>query len=83
MGMNIQNLKRALKSEGFRKVRKIVVAVAGTAVILVGIVLLFLPGPAFVVIPAGFGILAIEFDWARSWMRKIRAWLRYLSSPKT
>jgi hypothetical protein len=83
MGMKIQKLKRALKSEAFRKVRMIVVAVAGTAVILAGILLLFLPGPAFVVIPAGFGILAIEFDWARSWMRKTMEWVRYLSSPKT
>jgi tellurite resistance protein TerC len=31
-----------------------------------------LPGPAIVVIPLGLGVLAIEFAWARHWLRKLR-----------
>jgi len=31
-----------------------------------------LPGPAVVVIPVGLGILALEFAWARHWLRKLR-----------
>jgi tellurite resistance protein TerC len=31
-----------------------------------------LPGPAFIVIPIGLGILAIEFEWARRWLRRAR-----------
>jgi tellurite resistance protein TerC len=31
-----------------------------------------LPGPAFIVIPAGLGILALEFAWARRWLRIAR-----------
>ena len=80
--MKISGLKRLLKSEGFRTVRKIAVIIVGSAVIFVGIFLLFFPGPAFVVIPAGFGILALEFEWARRWMKKTVAAIRYLSSPK-
>jgi tellurite resistance protein TerC len=34
-------------------------------VLLVGIALVILPGPAFIVIPAGLAILATEFHWAR------------------
>lgn len=30
------------------------------------------PGPAFVVIPVGLAILAVEFVWARRWLKKIR-----------
>jgi tellurite resistance protein TerC len=35
--------------------------------------MIILPGPAFVVIPVGLGILSLEFAWARSWLKKIKA----------
>jgi tellurite resistance protein TerC len=53
--------------------RRIVVAVIGGSVLLVGIALIVLPGPAIVVIPLGLGILGLEFAWARMWLRKLRA----------
>lgn len=56
----------------YRIARRIVVAVVGFTVLFVGIILLVTPGPAFVVIPAGLGILAIEFAWARRWLRKVK-----------
>ncbi|HZR77722.1 MAG TPA: PGPGW domain-containing protein [Chthoniobacterales bacterium] len=49
--------------------RKIVVSVIGGTVVLVGMVLLIMPGPAMVVIPVGLLILASEFAWAR-WLLK-------------
>jgi len=52
--------------------RRIVVAIIGTTVLLIGIVLLVTPGPAFVVIPVGLAILATEFAWARHWLRVMR-----------
>jgi tellurite resistance protein TerC len=39
---------------------------------LIGVALLVLPGPAFVVIPVGLAILATEYAWARRWLRKAR-----------
>jgi uncharacterized protein (TIGR02611 family) len=54
-----------------KKVKRILIAVAGVTVLAIGIVLLVLPGPAFLVIPAGLAILAIEFAWARRWLRSI------------
>lgn len=54
-----------------RILRRWVVAVLGLSVLLVGVALLVLPGPAFVVIPMGLGILAVEFEWARRWLRKL------------
>jgi uncharacterized protein (TIGR02611 family) len=39
-------------------------AIAGAAVTLVGIAMLVTPGPAFVVIPIGLAMLALEFAWA-------------------
>jgi uncharacterized protein (TIGR02611 family) len=38
--------------------------VAGVIVTLVGLAMLALPGPAFVVIPIGLAMLAMEFAWA-------------------
>jgi tellurite resistance protein TerC len=62
----------AIGSRTYRIARRIVVTVIGSTVLLVGIVLLVTPGPAFVVIPLGLGILALEFAWARHWLRRVR-----------
>lgn len=43
--------------------------------LVLGLALLVLPGPAFLVIPAGLAILATEFVWARRWLRKSKAWV--------
>jgi hypothetical protein len=57
----------------------VIVAVVGTTVVLIGVALIVLPGPAFVVIPIGLGILGLEFAWARLWLHRIqksaRAWI--------
>jgi uncharacterized protein (TIGR02611 family) len=39
-------------------------AILGASVTLVGIAMLVTPGPAFVVIPIGLAMLALEFAWA-------------------
>lgn len=52
--------------------RRIVIAIVGSSVLVIGIVMLITPGPAFVVIPIGLAILAIEFVWARRWLTKLR-----------
>ena len=55
------------------KIKRIIVAVVGGTVLAAGFALVVLPGPAFLVIPAGLAILAIEFAWARRWLRSARA----------
>ena len=57
-----------------RTVRRIAVGLVGASVLAVGVALLVLPGPAFVVIPAGLAILAVEFAWARRWLERVRAY---------
>lgn len=44
--------------------RKVVTAVVGGLLTLIGIALLVLPGPGFVMIAAGLAVLAREFPWA-------------------
>ena len=53
-------------------ITKVVVGFVGTAVLLVGLVMIVTPGPAFVLIPIGLAILATEFDWAHRWLEKAR-----------
>ena len=52
--------------------RRIVIAIVGSSVLLLGIVMIVTPGPALVVIPIGLAILAVEFVWARHWLKKLR-----------
>jgi len=54
-------------------VRRVVVAVVGVTIVSVGVALLVLPGPAFIVIPIGLAVLAVEFEWARRLLRQARA----------
>lgn len=55
-----------------RQARRLVVSVIGTTVLIVGLILLVTPGPAFVVIPIGLGILATEFVWARQLLKRVK-----------
>jgi uncharacterized protein (TIGR02611 family) len=55
-----------------KQIKKIVVAVIGFSVLLVGIILIVLPGPAIIVIPVGLAILATEFAWAKNLLDKIK-----------
>jgi len=59
-----------------QKVKRILIGVAGVTVLVIGIALLVLPGPAFLVIPAGLAILAIEFAWARRWLTSAKNFLK-------
>lgn len=49
----------------FAGIKRVVILATGTSVVIVGIIMIFTPGPAIVVIPAGLAILATEFIWAR------------------
>lgn len=55
-----------------RNIKRLIVAVTGFTVLLVGIAMIVLPGPAFIVIPLGLGILATEFFWARTVLKHAR-----------
>lgn len=55
--------------------RRAVVAVIGFTVLLTGVAMIVLPGPAVLVIPLGLAILATEFVWARRILQRTRATL--------
>ncbi|QEM70178.1 hypothetical protein FO488_09055 [Geobacter sp. FeAm09] len=55
-----------------KKLKRMVVAVMGITVLVIGIAMIILPGPAIVVIPAALAILATEFAWARRLLHRVR-----------
>ena len=63
-----------------RVAKRIVVAVVGGTITLIGIALIVLPGPAFVIIPIGLSILATQFVWARRFLQKARQMASRLKS---
>lgn len=56
----------------YHQARKAVILIVGSTVLLIGIAMLILPGPAILVVPLGLGILAIEFAWARRWLGRVK-----------
>lgn len=52
------------------------VGLAGAALIAIGLVLVPLPGPGWLIVLAGLAVLAIEFAWAKHLLRFTRRQLR-------
>lgn len=74
-GLNDRTGKRAPAGEIsglLTPIRKGIVFVLGISVVIVGIAMIVLPGPATVVIPSGLAILATEFVWARRWLKYLK-----------
>jgi tellurite resistance protein TerC len=55
-----------------KSIKKIIVAVIGFTILIIGVFMIVLPGPAFIVIPLGLAILATEFVWAKKWLDKVK-----------
>jgi len=56
----------------YKQARSAIILILGSSVLVLGVALIVLPGPAIVVIPLGLSILAVEFAWARRWLRQIK-----------
>jgi len=68
----MKRLSSVWNFENIKIVKRVIVSVVGATVLLIGVALLVLPGPAFIVIPVGLAILATEYAWARRWLKKAR-----------
>ena len=55
-----------------KQVRRIFLIVAGFTLLLLGVIMIFTPGPGTPVILLGLGLLAVEFVWARRLMERIK-----------
>jgi tellurite resistance protein TerC len=55
-----------------KQLKRLFIAIAGSTILLIGILLIVLPGPAFIIIPLGLSILASEFLWAKRLMDRLK-----------
>ena len=86
------NIRQQIKSNPYGSlIWRIFIGVVGGLVTVLGAVFLFAPGPGLLVLLAGLGILATEFAWASSAIRKTKSiaqatserlriplWIKYL-----
>jgi len=55
-----------------KQAKRLIIIVVGFTILLLGVAMILLPGPAFIMIPLGLGILATEFVWARTLLNKFK-----------
>jgi uncharacterized protein (TIGR02611 family) len=77
--------RRVRSNPHSHRVYRTVVGVVGTLVIVGGLIMVPFPGPGWLVVFVGVGILASEFDWAKRLLdfgkAKLHAWNEWLK-PK-
>jgi hypothetical protein len=56
-----------------RSSKRIAVTVVGAALVVLGLVMLVLPGPGLLVIVAGFAVLGTEYVWAATVLERGKA----------
>jgi tellurite resistance protein TerC len=56
----------------YRTARRIVIAVLGATIVLLGVAMLVLPGPGLLTIVLGLMLLGVEFAFARRWLKRIK-----------
>ncbi|MBU1706725.1 PGPGW domain-containing protein [bacterium] len=56
----------------FKQVKRFFRIVMGFTVLIIGLALVVLPGPAFIVIPLGLAILATELVWAKKLLDRVK-----------
>jgi len=56
-----------------QQAKRLTVIVVGSTVLLLGIAMIALPGPAVLVIPIGLSVLATELVWARRLLDKLKS----------
>lgn len=53
------------------RIFRVAFAAAGFVVLLLGVIMLFTPGPGWAVIVLGLGMLALEFTWAERALERV------------
>ncbi len=62
--------------------KRLIVIVFGFTVLIAGVAMIMLPGPAVIVIPIGLAILATEYIWARKLLDLVKERIRRMNIMK-
>lgn len=77
-------------AEAGKKLRRVLIGIVGTLVLIVGIIAIPYPGPGWLIVFTGLAILATEFTWAErvlhfakgkydaweDWLRRQKLWVK-------
>jgi tellurite resistance protein TerC len=63
----------AFVGKTIRQAKRLIITVIGFTVLLIGLAMVVLPGPAFIVIPIALGIHATEFIWAKKLLDRVKS----------
>jgi tellurite resistance protein TerC len=69
-------MMKILQDKRLKTIKRIIITIIGFTVLIIGMAMIVLPGPAIIVIPLGLAILASEFLWARRLLKRIKNTLR-------
>ncbi|MBI5739676.1 MAG: PGPGW domain-containing protein [Nitrospirae bacterium] len=70
--MDVSKEKRHPLISTLQQAKRLVKIVVGFTILLIGLAMVILPGPATVAIPVGLAILATEFVWARKLLKRFK-----------
>lgn len=77
---NNKNIVYVVKT--IRQAKRVIIIIIGFTVLLIGIFMIFLPGPGLVVIPLGLLILASELAWARVLLNQVKERINNMKTSK-
>jgi uncharacterized membrane protein len=55
-----------------KSARRVLVVLGGIPLIVIGVLLMFLPGPGIPVLLLGLFVLSLEFEWAKRYMDRLK-----------
>ena len=58
--------------KSLKAVKRLIIATIGFTLLLIGVAMIVLPGPAIIIIPVSLGILATEFIWAKKLLKRAK-----------
>ncbi len=63
-------MKHAKKVAGY--IQKLIIVLIGTPIVILGVILIPLPGPGVVVTLLGLSIFSLAFEWPKPYVKKMR-----------
>lgn len=58
------------------RLKKTVITVIGSLLLLIGGIFILLPGPAVIFVPLGLALLSLEYAWAKVWLKRSQRYFR-------
>lgn len=69
---DVRTIRAARDLVSLRQARRAVIFVLGSTLLLIGVVLLLMPGPGIPLILVALGMLAAEFAWAKRLLDRVK-----------